>query len=140
MRYQPTTFSKWFMLGLALVLLLAPMTVSAHGPGGHHGRSNWHLNGTITAMPDQGLIGDWAIDDEAFITNGQTSFDQDQGDFAIGTYVHATGYYDGEQRIAYRVETSSDYQDCGDSENGWRLYGTVDGMPQDLIEIGRAHV
>ena len=134
MKRKMTTSSKWFIFVLALVLLLMPVAASAYGPGdGRGGSTNWHLYGTLTAMPDGDFVGEWAIDGEAFIANAQTIIVQENGELAIGAYVHAVGYVDGEAQVAYRIETLADYQDCCNDAETWRLYGVVDAMPDGLI-------
>jgi len=83
-------------------------------------------------MPDDGLAGEWAIDDEVFMADENTVTGNEYGELMVDAYAHAVGNYDGESRIAYRIETISDYQDCQcDCEDNWRLYGEVEVMPAD---------
>lgn len=134
------TFGKWFVLLVILALLVTPIAAFAQGNsngndgngGGQQGSTNWHLYGTVTTMPAGGL-GQWAIDDEVFLADENTVLGNEYGELVEGAYAHAVGNYDEfEKRIAYRIETKSDYEDCQcDCEDNWRLYGEVEAMPAD---------
>jgi len=132
-----TNFRKLLIIALAFTVLLVPIAVNANGPeeGHGHGARNWHLYGQLTDMPADGLIGEWSIDGETFITDGDTVFEQNNGDFVIGAYVHAVGQYDENgQRVASQVATIFEDRTCEeDGADCWRLYGTVEAMPADKI-------
>ncbi len=131
--------STTLVIAFALTLLLAPATISAagfgNGPGGgRHGSSNWHLYGYLTQMPEDGVIGEWMIDDQAFLVNENTILSEDNSELALGAYAHAVGTVNDEgQRVAYRVETLACTQDCvcANAEETWRLFGEVEMMPED---------
>ena len=66
-----------FMLGFAL--LFSWQSASAFG------ELEWQ--GRVEAMPPSGLIGQWTVAGRLFMTDANTDFDTDKGDFAIGRCV-----------------------------------------------------
>lgn len=127
---QHNKTGKWIILALVAALFLVPTLASAHG-GGNHDRI-WQLHGTLTAMPADGRVGEWAIDNEIFFTTSATVFDETYGEIHLGAYVHAAGVTENGKRIAQRLETRTGLPDSecrGDA--GWRLYGLVEAMPAD---------
>lgn len=127
---QRNKTGKWIILALVAALLLVPTLASAHG-GGSHDRI-WQLHGTLTAMPADGRVGEWAIDSEVFFTTSATVFDETYGELHLGAYVHAKGVTENGKRIAQRLETRAGFpdSDCR-GEAAWRLYGVVDSMPAE---------
>ncbi len=133
--------SSTLVLALILTLMLIPVTASAsghgNGPGGggsRHGSTNWHLFGYLTQMPEDGVVGEWMIDDEAFWVDENTLLNEDNGELALGAYVHAVGIVNEEgQRVALQVTTMDCEQDCmcSDAEETWHLFGEVEAMPAD---------
>ncbi len=127
---QHNKTGKWIVLALVAALLLVPTLASAHG-GGSHDRI-WQLHGVLTAMPADGRVGEWAIDNEVFFTTSATTFDETYGELHLGAYVHAAGVIENGKRIAQRLETRAGFADADcRGEATWRLYGVVDAMPTD---------
>jgi len=135
MKTQSSAFRTLLMLVLLVGLMVAPLTASAHGPGGRgHNSSIWQLSGVLTARPTAGNLGEWAIEGETFIVNESTFIDDDNSVLFPGAYVHASGYRDNAgSRIAVRVEAR--YGNDGDSicigNEGWRIYGLIEAMPTE---------
>jgi len=63
------------VLGLGLALLWSSQTVHAAG------ETDW--KGRVEAMPATGLIGAWTIGGRAFVTDSNTEFDTEKGEFAL---------------------------------------------------------
>lgn len=67
-------------LGLGFALLWSDQAAYAAGT-----EADW--KGPIDAMPAAGLIGEWTIGGRVFVTAGNTEFDTEKGEFAIGRCV-----------------------------------------------------
>ena len=124
-------FSKWLTFALALVLLLVPTIASAQGGNpGNRMRPMWRTTGLVTAIPGSGVIGEWTVNGVTFQVTASTVIDDSNGAIAVGVRVEAEGTIENGQKIAARVKSLGECQDCNcDAVAGWRLTGKVTTMP-----------
>ncbi|MCO6449181.1 MAG: hypothetical protein J5I90_00205 [Caldilineales bacterium] len=134
MKQRNRKLTRGLIFLLTLALLLAPLTAFAQGGDEHGGRhpqpKPWRLTGTITAMPNDGVIGEWAIDDQPFMVEERTRIDEGMGVLSVGAHATAQGVVRGDQQIATLVKALPLCEECPcGPEARWRLVGEIDAMP-----------
>jgi hypothetical protein len=101
-------------------------------PGGGGGDDDQHskIYATIDSFPPSPFIGSWGIGGVLYEATGDTEFEQEHGDFAVGVCVEAK-YVAGSPALLHEVETEHAYKCEGNGgENGYfTVFGTVEAFP-----------
>ncbi|MEZ4867664.1 MAG: DUF5666 domain-containing protein [Caldilineaceae bacterium] len=130
-----------------VLLLFAVFSVMWTAQIAKASEGNWQ--GKIEVMPADGLIGNWTVNGRAFVTDGQTEFRQERGNFGQGVCVEVEYVGDAAPFHATKIASKSS-DDCGGSAtpeetetpdpsttpepgNQRERYGRVNSMPVDLV-------
>lgn len=84
--------------GTLLALHLHPVWIE---PGGL--RPEVAFIGVVEELPDEGLVGDWLVDDTAVVVTPATVINQTKGLVELGAAVHVLGWQEGDQVVAIRI-------------------------------------
>jgi len=96
------------------------------GDGEYEGAEG-HSYGVIGALPDS-LIGEWIIGGIVYTATEQTRFEEEDGGFAIDVQAKVEYVTRDGERVARKIETTSDNGEVSESEHS-RLFGYVQDMP-----------
>ncbi len=86
-----------------------------------------HSYGVISALPDS-LIGEWIVGGIVYTATEQTRFEEEDGGFATGVQARVEYVMRDGQRVARKIETTSDNGEVSEREHA-RLFGYVQKMP-----------
>jgi hypothetical protein len=86
-----------------------------------------HSYGVISGLPDS-LIGEWIVGGIVYSATEQTRFEEEDGEFAIDAQVKLEYVVRNGDRVARKIETTSDNGEVSDGEHA-RLFGYVQKMP-----------
>ncbi|MFN8491553.1 MAG: DUF5666 domain-containing protein [Caldilineaceae bacterium] len=67
--------------------------------------THFKLFGFVKAMPVNGRIGQWTVDNSAFVTDANTQFKENNGLLGVGAYVAVEYSQQGGQNLVHEIET-----------------------------------
>lgn len=67
--------------------------------------SHFTLFAYVGKMPPTGYVGEWVLDNIVFVATGQTKFQEDHGELALGAYVKVEYFLLNGRNVIHEVET-----------------------------------
>ncbi len=83
--------------------------------------------GFVRAMPANGFVGDWTIDDSGFLADTMSRFEEEHGIFALGAYVAVEYSIEAGERLIHELETHVP-PGAGPDDS----IGTIDDLGEDV--------
>lgn len=104
--------------------------VSAQQDGGG---KDCKVVGHLTALPDQGFVGTWGIDDVNYTVDLDTKLRAEHGMFVLNACVTAQYKEQNSEKVLKEIRTTNAYRCDGDTDNQGRhegeLYGIIESFP-----------
>ena len=98
------------------------------------GMGKMEFYGVVQALPEDGLIGDWTVNETTVRVYATTKIEQEYGPVAIGSCVEVEGTVQADGSVdAREIEVKSSASGCSSSDPSWdesvSFYGLVQEVP-----------